>query len=156
MKYRKTTGAKDYAPPDCDGHSCIECAPFGCAFMSEPARPVPDITQAELDRMPLFCDTCNAQPPAVWSFLYPAFEFTAGGVLHTCDAGEWSACDDCAAAIAAGDTGKLIERAIAANPGRSAAARIAITVLQAEFMKHVERGSARLANFRAELRHKTV
>lgn len=118
-------------------------------------RPQPDIAPDELARMPLTCDTCHAQPGALWTFLYSAFEFTVDdGTRTTCDAGEWGACDECAAAITQRDWVTLMHRALEANPEADETGRAWIRALQAAFLAHVEPGSARRAVVRDELRVK--
>lgn len=124
--------------------------------MSEP-KYVPDLTPAELAAMPLTCDTCHAECGELWTFLHSAFVIdgrdAAGAPLRAkCDAGEWGACDECAAAIAAGDLDTLVARAIAANPGANKNTRDLLRLLQARFLAHVKRDSADRATSRADMR----
>lgn len=120
-------------------------------------RPIPDITAAELAAMPLTCDTCSAVTGELWLFLHDGFTVTArdaGGtpLIAKADAGEWGACEECAAAIVQRDLETLTALAMRLDPPKSQNARDAVAALQKAFLAHVRPGTMRRATHRGDMR----
>lgn len=103
------------------------------------------------------CDTCSASCQEVWTFLHGEFAIegpdAAGQLLHTnVAAGEWAACNDCAAFIVQGDVKGLVRRSIEVNKAAHPNVISALTAMQTAFMEHLVKGSIRRCAKRSEFR----
>jgi hypothetical protein len=103
------------------------------------------------------CDTCSLPCQEVWTFLHGEFAIEgpdAGGrMLRTqAPAGEWAACNDCAAFIVQGDVEGLVRRSIEVNKATHRNVISALTAMQTAFMEHLVKGSIRRCAKRSEFR----